>query len=295
MPSEGAGSLLATQGAPVMPRLFADVDVQERFDRHGFVVVPFLSEPELDSLWELYRSLELPVGELLHVTLMLDDGSLRHQVSEEVIARLVGPLRRHITDPQPIVGLFFVKPPTLQSEFEVHRDWTMVDENIAMTAKVWCPLTRTDVSNGTLHVMPGSHRLGPTWRGKNVPKEIMGLERQIAREHLIPVPCERGEAIIFDNRVIHWSPANESGVIRPVAALYVSPPGAELFHYFVDGAGCLRRKRVGREFFEDMTVGDVTSEEMDGSVKVPALLPRFRLEHLPRRGPERLAEPVVTP
>src|SRR5581483_11117001 len=73
----------------------------------------------------------------------------------------------------------------------------------------------TDLENGALHVVPGSHRLGPVehvddrWAG-------LALDDPAWWERAVPVCGQAGDAIIFHALTVHGSLENRSPRPRPV-------------------------------------------------------------------------------
>lgn len=74
----------------------------------------------------------------------------------------------------------------------------------------------TDLNNGALHVVPGSHRLGQLQHTDTF--SHLGLEEQAwPWERALPVIGRAGDAILFHVKTIHGSKQNFSDRPRPVA------------------------------------------------------------------------------
>jgi ectoine hydroxylase-related dioxygenase (phytanoyl-CoA dioxygenase family) len=101
----------------------------------------------------------------------------------------------------------------------VHQDMTLVDETEFTGINIWCPLIDLTKTNGVLYVLPGSHRLFPTYRGSSIPN-IYENVYDVIENYMIPKFLKAGEAIIFDQSIIHYSPPNVSNEIRPVTNTY---------------------------------------------------------------------------
>ena len=75
--------------------------------------------------------------------------------------------------------------------------------------------------------MPRSHRLFKTSRGASLPDIYDGIEASV---HQVMKPCylKAGQAIIFDQSIIHYSPANKSGKVRPVINTFITHKDANI-------------------------------------------------------------------
>lgn len=92
---------------------------------------------------------------------------------------------------------------------------------------IWCPLIDLHGNNGVLEILPQSHRLFFTYRGSSLP-DIYDDVKQEIRAYLKPMPLKAGEAIIFDQSIIHYSPPNLSDQERVVINTFVAHRDAEI-------------------------------------------------------------------
>jgi hypothetical protein len=122
-------------------------------------------------------------------------------------------------------------------EVGLHPDWTYTDERRHRTYLYWCPLVDTDADNGTLRVVPGTHRLVTGLRGSGDFAAVTEGVEELLLERSVSVPLRVGEAIVYDAALIHGSPPNRTPAPRPAAAMAVAPVDAELVHFHrpVDG------------------------------------------------------------
>ena len=77
------------------------------------------------------------------------------------------------------------------------------------------------LEKGCLRVVPGSHTLGPlpvVGDGLYLPVEEWPLERAV------PVPCGRGDILIFSYLTIHGSGPNETGEARTTCLFQLRDP-----------------------------------------------------------------------
>lgn len=240
-------------------RVFKDAALETEFRERGYVLVDLLDSASVERLRCEVTALYRGERSGFHSTLMSRD----HEYRESVMQR-VGPII------EPHLGLLLqgydafaasltVKWSDDESELPPHQDWTMVDEERFRSVAVWCPLVDTDEQNGALRVLPGSQRVLDHLRCSPAnPAAIIAEETLLAVEELQLVPARAGQAIIFDNAVLHGSGPNRSGAPRPAITLACKPVEAQLLHHYVaDPASTeVERFEVDADFFTKLIIGE---------------------------------------
>jgi hypothetical protein len=222
--------------------LFDDAALQERFEREGFVVLPLLGEAELARLRDVYRIQDRgdAPSRPVHYTIDNPDRGHVRRVMEGLIDVLAGALRRYVKDLQVVTTSFVVKEPNPMSATPLHQDWSFVDETRWRSATVWAPLQDVDFENGALGVIHGSHRFfGTRRRCSPAPACEAVLDKHgFALFPFMDVqPLRAGEAIVFDNALIHGAPPNVTDRPRVAAGISITRGGAQLQHsYLVPGS-----------------------------------------------------------
>lgn len=207
-----------------------DSESQELLDRYGFVVVPFLDRTTMDQVREIYRDCgPAPDDPGVALYFGFHSASLEYKrrVSDAVKAVLEPKCAELLVDHAIYLAMFITKWPGENSGFGPHQDPTLVDERRFRGVSVWTPLVPTGVAgqpdNGVLHVVPGSHEFVSGTRVRNVDRSVFADHEAAILEHGVAVPTEPGEAIVFDNRVLHYSHPNQTDAPRPVVSLGVRP------------------------------------------------------------------------
>ena len=99
-----------------------------------------------------------------------------------------------------------------------HQDksyWPDANANPVIT--VWIPFVDADLENGCLHIMPRTHtRQLETWhREQYTSTQYTEIDDEHVRGgRVVPLPLETGGAILFNDRCIHMSTANNSNHVR---------------------------------------------------------------------------------
>ena len=241
----------------MVERIFKDDAMQAKFERQGFVVVPFLEEKELAFLNELFDELhpQLPSGAGFVSGSYSNDLDYKKKASNTITQLFSKQYERLLVNYQPFGAAFLFKMPSQNSELGIHQDWTIVDEEKYVALNCWVPLTDITEQNGALHVLPGSHYSKiKTRRAPTIPFFFSGNESEVI-PHTIPFYVKAGEAVILNQSVIHFSPPNRSDKIRKAITAGVKTKNAPmLFHYKKKDSNKVIQYKMPEDFlirFED--------------------------------------------
>ncbi len=206
--------------------------MQEKFQKQGFITVPFLDENELDYLNHFFDELHPnPQGGFVSGSYS-SDFAYKKKTSDEIVRVFSRHYERLFVNYQPFGATFLYKLPFQESGVAVHQDWTIVDETKAVALNCWVPLCDVTMDNGPIMILPGSHfdNLNVV-RSPTLPFFFSGSDEIIVQE-LEPMVVKAGTAVILNQSVIHYSPANQSGQIRKAITAGVKSAGAQMyFHY----------------------------------------------------------------
>lgn len=212
-------------------RLFKDQTIQERFDKEGYVKIPLLSEEVVDRLADLCQQHFPEERDSFFSSSYLNNLDKKIEISNGIKELLLPELKESFLNYRLIGGAFLIKGKGPKSEMPMHQDWTIVDEKHYVAANVWIPLTETDLNNGTVEVVPGSHRWQNTLRAPTLPFPFHGHQDKI-KKYLKPIPTSKGEVIIINQSLIHYSRPNMSDTIRPAIAACLVNEEASLRLYY---------------------------------------------------------------
>jgi len=241
----------------VTRQVFTDAALSEKIQDDGFVVKQLLDQNTIRECVDLFNKVDPKLDKGFYTSLESANREYRDQVNNE-INELVG---HHILTPfdhyKPIGYTFNIKLPKPDSETPVHLDDCHVDEKQFVSINVWIPLVDTNLENGTLHIIPKSHKIPHAIRALG-----MGFPYQesfdVLSEKFIAMPLNAGEVLFFDSRIIHWAPPNMSGKVRPALVTGLIPEESQpivFMHY--DG---LKKNRLEKfhapfDFFSSVEIG----------------------------------------
>ncbi len=217
--------------------LFSDNKIQSELEKNGFVIIPFLSESEVENLNGFYKAVhnnsEPPnFVENIHMTSWCSDAEYKKTVSDALMNIFNEPSKRYFKNTRRLNNVFIVKRSVKESTFKVHQDWNVVDETKYQSVNVWVPLHDVDENSGALWVLKGSHKINRKIRGAGYLFPDYSKFTNELEKNAISVKLKAGEAIVFYHSVIHGSPPNLANKNREAACFTVIPEVAPLCIYF---------------------------------------------------------------
>lgn len=215
-----------------MAGVIGDIDPEllRRLDEDGYAVVDLLDDTSRLAAHELVD--ELDIDESLGFYTMNRDAPRELAVKLDLALReLVQPsIDRVLPGFRVFKSIPIVKGPVGNNPVGLHQDWEYVDERYHRGYVVWCPLDGAQPEQGGLAVIPGSHKWLTNHRGSNFPEPYADVADEIIRRGSVSVPVGPGQAVVYDNALLHHSPPNSSAKARVVVASAIAPPSAPVIH-----------------------------------------------------------------
>jgi len=215
-----------------MRSVLHDPVLEEELLDVGYVTVPMLDADEVAAFGAALDALRPddkfspdgagPLPTTYHCT-FLDSNVEYKRLAQKMIEELFEPkLSELLVDYRILTGNFYVKAPG-KGRFQIHQNWPTTEDLSVTTLTVWCPLDDTDVANGALRVVPGSHKLLPDVATAQSAPFFAEFEQALVERHLVPVPLRAGEALVFDDSLVHWSGDNCSAAPRRAVQIETLP------------------------------------------------------------------------
>lgn len=222
---------------------------QALFERDGYVVVDAIDTAQIGHLKSGYHALPQANPTAFESTMNNPDAGHKERVHMLIspLAQEIG--ARYLNAYVPVIGNFVVKQPSPHSAVPAHQDWNMCDETLYPAVNIWIALDDVDADNGAIYILRQGHRLPFSIRGNFVPA---AFDSALLGNHetLTPIFLKAGQALIYDLRCVHASPANRTDRVRFAAGCACIPAEAEPIHYFYDAeTKCLNKYRADASFY----------------------------------------------
>lgn len=212
-----------------------DSALKNDLETQGYTIAARLSDETLQQLKTLYQSthqFNLAKGGMFY-SVYSENTDYRlhvHQTINQILGSLYDEL---FLDYKIVISSFIIKVNGPDSEFGLHQDSTGLDELKYSPISVWIPLQDTTVENGCLAVVPQSFKLFSPYRGISFPEPYHEVQDEV-KHYLQPIDLKAGEVLLFDNRLVHYSPPNTSDQARVVVMSGIFPKEAKIISCYKD-------------------------------------------------------------
>ena len=221
------------------PRVFINEELQNEFDKNGFVKFRLLSNEQVKRLHDFYIGTQtqhessVVDRKKFHATNDTDDAGLIAGADAFIKQVMMEEVDKHFFNYKTIAANYLLKQSSEESILHPHQDLRFVDEDKFYSFNIWVATEPTDKTNGCLRFLKGSHLLHDTIRPlPNYPWKYDSVA-SIIPQYFTDVPTETGECVILNHACIHGSYPNLSGKVRIAAILAMIPAEAEICHYFL--------------------------------------------------------------
>lgn len=209
-----------------LSRIFRNLEMQIDFEKNGYVVVEMYSHELLSEVISFYHQMHQETQAGFYPSAYSEDKHYRNQIDKELTQFGKQRFDELFQQYQIMNGCFIVKQPGYDSYLHVHQDMTLVDESNYVGINIWTTTVDLTPENGVLYLLPGSHRFFPTYRGHTIPGFYDPIQEEI-KDYMVPLYLKAGQAIIFDQSIVHFSPPNLSDKIRIVTNVFVTNSTAQ--------------------------------------------------------------------
>ena len=208
-------------------QVFRTREHHDTFQEQGYVVVDLLNSDELERIRRIYQGYHPEPEPGFFTTTFNQDVGHRTAVHNDILSVVSRRIDELFAAYKVNFCSFITKAPGPKSELILHQDMSLVDESKYNGINIWCPLVDLTEENGAIQVLPRSHRLFPTYRGASLPDIYDGIEDEV-KSLMTSLFLKAGQAVIFDQSIMHYSPPNMSEQVRPVINCFVTHQEADI-------------------------------------------------------------------
>jgi|APTNR8051073442_1049403.scaffolds.fasta_scaffold30552_2 hypothetical protein len=198
--------------------IFKDVNVGKKLEQSGWALLDFCNQETIEVLEKKFTELLPLFNEMpLIITLLHQHRTVTQQVHNTILSELRADFNRHFRSYKVPIAHFFVKTKN-SPHIGLHQDPMITDQAIQPSYGLWIPLIDTDENNGALAVLDGSHRWFHPFQADTVPMSIGEIWKRLIPECTI-LSLKKGQAVLMDNRLVHYSYPVLTNEIRPAAVI----------------------------------------------------------------------------
>ena len=212
--------------------IFKNSAFATRFQKDGYLVLPFFCAEEIDNLKAIYDGIHHNEELIFESTSFIEDAAFKEVINSQVELVFKTKIEALFQDYKSLGTSFLTKRIGNNTNMPIHQDWTVVDEDNFASVTCWIPLVDTTFHNGAMQVIEGSHLISKALRGPSLPISFDSID-------LIPflktIPLKAGEAIIFNHALLHASHSNLSDKERVAVTFGLTHKEAQLLMYYSKG------------------------------------------------------------
>ncbi|MEX2589038.1 MAG: phytanoyl-CoA dioxygenase family protein, partial [Chitinophagales bacterium] len=230
-----------------------------------YVSIPFISQEEVEELKQnFFDTLPASGGQITADETGVEGGNAitydftfidknpqyKRKVFDIITKYFQPHVERVLADYKPIIANYIRKKPEA-GEVPLHQNWAFVEERKCTSVSIWCPLVDSTVENGTLQVVPGSHKRFGEFRGPMVPWELDGIKKEIIENHLVPLETKAGDCVVLDDSIVHYSAVNKTPGLRLAIQLILIPSDFPSVHYHMESSRpqTIKMLEVDKDFY----------------------------------------------
>jgi len=232
-----------------MRRVFHSDQLNEEFIKNGYVRLPFIGAEEVAKLKQyFFDTLPESGGQITAEETGIENSRLvtydftfidknpayKRMVYDKISLFFKPQMDRLLDNYKPIIANY-IRKQSATGEVPLHQNWAFADEKKCHTVSIWCPLVDSTIENGTLQVVPGSHKRFGEIRGPLVPWELDDIKQEIIERHLVPLETKAGDCVILDDSIVHYSAINHTDGLRLAIQLICIPDEFPSLHYYGKG------------------------------------------------------------
>lgn len=229
--------------------------LEEQLNREGYVVVDLLDHDDILKFREEYDKYfgELDRTPGRFTTLQHTDSSTRNKMHDFIVKEMDIPLRKFFKDFVIPVSQFYTKKAHTSGDIDLHADSSLLlNHQLEPHYAIWVPLLDVDADLGTLTVIPRSHL------SQNVffSGSLGGYHHNHMdwlRAHEVPLTLKAGQAVIFDNNLLHNSTANKKDIDRVCVTFRMTHFASSYYSFVAKGEDIIE---LWEENFEYYMVAD---------------------------------------
>lgn len=230
--------------------LFIDKKHNEIFNQQGYFHIPnFLMKAELEMLKNIYQKKEKSFFDKgFHRTLDMKNLKKKTEICNAIDSIVTPISKRYLNNYRFFLTSFMTKEKSAD-EFDIHQNWSFVDEKKYTSLVIWIPLQNVDETNGCMYFITGSHRWEKGIRGNNIPWQYENSKEELLKQ-IIALPMKSGDAVFFDDATIHYTSANRTNHPRVSIAQVMIPNEAKPIFFNKDiNKNCIEKYEIENDFY----------------------------------------------
>lgn len=211
--------------------LFKNEIVAGKLEQNGWVVIDFCTSEIIEKLKTVFLKFLPDLDEMpVIISLLHERREVTKRIHHEILSELNNTLDLHFSDYKIPIALFFAKKKEL-GDIGLHQDPMITDQVTSPSYGIWIPTVETNIGNGTIAVLDKSHRWFHPFQSDSFHSPFINICPQL-QSQCTTLNLKPGQALIMDNRLVHYSHINTVDEIRPCVVIKITHTSSNYYTLF---------------------------------------------------------------
>jgi len=212
----------------------SDEHIEQSITQEGFYVCDLLNASELEEVRKHIKELGfgLDIGRKFRISVTGESLERKAEIFEKLCPVFQTAADRFLQAYKIVRIVIFDKCPG-GHRVQVHPHPNLIAKSQFRSLTIWVPTSDTSAKMGTLYMIGGSHNVCSYIRAyDDYDFAFEGLSMRMVKRYSTPMLLTAGQAVVFDDRCLHWSPPNRSSSVRTAIQLELIPSETDLTVYY---------------------------------------------------------------
>ncbi|MEX0810938.1 MAG: phytanoyl-CoA dioxygenase family protein [Chitinophagales bacterium] len=209
--------------------------LQQSIENIGFSKIQLGDQSMIDDLKSIFRKYYQEKIKDQDMSVTHNDPKDRNnlKVHNEIVNTIKPYFDQHFENFNFLASHFVVKRAKSNEAFQLHQDWSAVDERYYQNYQVWIPLDVSYPENGGICFIPESHSFYNNIRSGSMGITHIPIDKKM-HPYLSYMRLFAGEAAVFHNKTFHGSFINSTPKERVAVLVNITQKNAQALYFHKD-------------------------------------------------------------
>lgn len=213
-----------------MRQIIKDLKTWDFYLENGYAILSGVNDETIETSEKLFSDHFNVNHQGIFVSNHDSDFELNNTINNQVQSLYKNWIKDNFVDFKFIISHFISKSNANSTLFDLHQDWSVVNENDYCVVHLWVPFQETTKENGCMYLLPKSNHFFNNYRSGSIPIPIV-RDLDLLKNKLVTVALKKGEALLFHPAIFHGSFPNLSNKPRRNALIALTDENATLKYF----------------------------------------------------------------
>lgn len=213
-----------------MKQIIKDQKTWDFYCKNGYAILPGVNNETIEMSEKLYSDF----FDVNHQGIFVSNHESSIQTNTSINTKIQSIynnwVQENFVNFKYIIGHFISKSNSNSTLFDLHQDWSVVEEKNFCVIHLWIPFQETTEENGCMYLLPKSNHFFNNYRSGSLSIPIV-RDLDLLKNKLVSVELKKGEALLFHPAIFHGSFPNLSNFPRRNALIAITDEEATLKYF----------------------------------------------------------------